>query len=145
MTYSVGKFCLDWPKTSTLTQVKHHLSLLSDDVDLQDFLLGPKKPREKHFLYAVYNNIWKISQQEALERLREIDRINLEKALAIVDNGMTTLTSRIYSLGNIVSSAIDVLEQDIHVTTRAITAMFYYVVTQGAAVTARWLCALVFY
>lgn len=73
--YSVEKLCLEWLKTFTLSQVKQHLSLLSEDMDLRDFLLGPQKPCHKHFLYAIYNELWKISQQEAAERLCEIDRI----------------------------------------------------------------------
>lgn len=111
-TYSVGKLCLEWLQHSTLDEVKEHLSLLSDDTDLQDFLLGPRKPPHKHFLYTGYSELWKVSQKKAAELLHEINRINLEKSLAVVDNGRTTLSSRMYSLSSIVSSAIDIIQSD---------------------------------
>lgn len=77
--------------------MKQHLSLLSDDMGLQDFLLGPRRPRRNRLLYAIHNEEWKVSQQEAAERLHEIDRANLERDVAVVDNGMTTLSTRIHS------------------------------------------------
>ncbi|KAJ1135287.1 hypothetical protein NDU88_001727 [Pleurodeles waltl] len=72
----------------------------------------PKTPRRKRFLYEVYNEIWKLSQQEAAARLRQIDQENLKKALAVVDNGIHTLSDRIYTINNIVSSAIDIIRSD---------------------------------
>ncbi|KAJ1169814.1 hypothetical protein NDU88_001704 [Pleurodeles waltl] len=111
-TYSVGKLCQQWLKTSTLDAVKLHLTLLSNDTDLQDFLSGPRVPRKKRFIYEVYNEIWKLSQQEAAARLRQIDQENLMKALSVVDNGMHTLCDRVYTIDNIVSSAIDIIKSD---------------------------------
>lgn len=81
-------------------------------MDLQDFLLGPRSPHSKRFIYAIYNEIQKMSQQEATERLRQIDKAILEKALAVVDNLMNMLSTRIYYLNNIVSSAIDTIQND---------------------------------
>ncbi|KAJ1181614.1 hypothetical protein NDU88_006819 [Pleurodeles waltl] len=61
----------------------------------------------------MYNEICKLSQIEAAARLRQLDKENLEKTLAVVDNGMNTLSNRIYSLLNIVSSAIDITQTDL--------------------------------
>ncbi|XP_078497443.1 uncharacterized protein LOC144753732 [Lissotriton helveticus] len=116
-TYSVGKLCLQWLQTSTLAEIKQHLTLLTEGADLRDFIMGPRKQRQKRFIaasvYADYNEAWKITQIETAERIREIDRINLEKSLSVVDNGLMTLSSRIYSLDSIVSSAIDIISQDL--------------------------------
>ncbi|KAJ1106917.1 hypothetical protein NDU88_004315 [Pleurodeles waltl] len=95
-----------------LDAVKSHLTLLSNDTDLQDFLSGPKVPRKKRFLYEVYNEIWKLSQQEAAARMRQIDQENLIQALSVVDNGMHTLSDRVYTIDSIVSSAIDIIKSD---------------------------------
>ncbi|XP_078540120.1 uncharacterized protein LOC144825109 [Lissotriton helveticus] len=116
-TYSVGKLCLQWLHTSTLSEIKKHLTLLKEGADLRDFIMGPRKQRQKRFIaasiYAAYNEAWKVTQIETAEKIREIDRVNLEKSLSVVDNGLMTLSSRIYSLDSIVSSAIDIIEQDL--------------------------------
>ncbi|KAJ1154556.1 hypothetical protein NDU88_007305 [Pleurodeles waltl] len=72
----------------------------------------PKVPRKKRFLYEVYNEIWKLSQQEAAARLRQIDQENLMQTLSVVDNGMHTLSDRVYTIDSIVSSAIDIIKSD---------------------------------
>ncbi|XP_078514085.1 uncharacterized protein LOC144773106 [Lissotriton helveticus] len=95
-------------------------------MDLQDFLIGPGKPPHKHNLYTGYSELWKVAQKKAAELLREINRINLEKSLAVVDNGRTTLSPRMYSLSSTVSSAIDIIQSDMslsqhgHITLRSI-------------------------
>ncbi|KAJ1178483.1 hypothetical protein NDU88_003729, partial [Pleurodeles waltl] len=43
----------------------------------------------------------------------QLDKENLEKALAVVDNGMNTLSNRIYSLSSIMLSAIDITQTDL--------------------------------
>lgn len=53
-TYSVGKLCQQWLEHSSLDSVKHHLSELSDDINLSDFILGPRKPRQKRFIFGTY-------------------------------------------------------------------------------------------
>ncbi|KAJ1172014.1 hypothetical protein NDU88_003870 [Pleurodeles waltl] len=58
-------------------------------------VIGPRMPQKKRFLYEVYNEIWKLSQQEAAARLRQIDQENLIQALSVVDNGMHTLSDRV--------------------------------------------------
>ncbi|KAJ1180193.1 hypothetical protein NDU88_005415 [Pleurodeles waltl] len=83
-----------------------------DRVTMTADVAGPKTPRRKRFLYEVYNEIWKLSQQEAAARLRQIDQENLKKALAVVDNGIHTLSDRIYTIDNIVSSATDIIRSD---------------------------------
>ncbi|KAJ1180610.1 hypothetical protein NDU88_005830 [Pleurodeles waltl] len=72
----------------------------------------PKVPWKKRFLYEVYNEIWKLSQQEAAARLRQIDQENLMLTLSVVDNGMHTLSDGVYTIDSIVSSAIDIIKSD---------------------------------
>ncbi|KAJ1126722.1 hypothetical protein NDU88_005128 [Pleurodeles waltl] len=72
----------------------------------------PQVPRKKQFLYEVYNEIWKLSQQEAAARLGQIDQENLIQALSVVDNGMHTLSDCVYTIDSIVSSAIDIFKSD---------------------------------
>ncbi|KAJ1099759.1 hypothetical protein NDU88_004857 [Pleurodeles waltl] len=73
----------------------------------------PRVPRKKRFLYEVLNEIWKLSQQEAAARLRQIDQENLMQTLSVVDNGMHTLSERVYTIDSIVSSAIDIIKSDV--------------------------------
>ena len=49
---------------------------------------------------------------EAAACLRQIDRENPDEVLAVVDNSINTLSSRIYNLRNVVSSVIDVVQSD---------------------------------
>ncbi|KAJ1130735.1 hypothetical protein NDU88_009085 [Pleurodeles waltl] len=105
----------DWDvKTvdSMLTDLQYYT--VYDDEDAYQFRdnHGPKVPRKKRFLYEVYNEIWKLSQQEAAARLRQIDQENLMPTLSVVDNGMHTLSDRVYTIDSIVSSAIDIIKSD---------------------------------
>ena len=78
-TYSVGKLCQHWLQHSTLQAVKQHMLKLKENIDVTDFILGSRNPRSKRLIYAMYNEIWKVFQQEAAERIRQIDKENIEK------------------------------------------------------------------
>lgn len=55
------------------------------------------------------------AQTEVAAHLRQIDQDNLEKVLAMVDNSIITLSSRIYTLDNIVPSVIDIVQNEVSV------------------------------
>ena len=111
--YSLDKLCQKWSEHSSLDGIKEHFSTLNDKMDFTDFLLGPRKQRQKRFLYPIYNEIWKLGQIETAKRIRQIDQENLEKAIKVVDNGMNTLSKRIYSVNHILSSVLDLLRGDL--------------------------------
>ena len=62
--YSIEKLCQGWVQHASLESVKSHMSRLQENMDVNDFLLGPKKSSAKRFAYAMYNKVWKVSQME---------------------------------------------------------------------------------